>query len=225
MTPVAFGDAVKYGPRSLGPALRYGPRAVLLAREAKLRGALQKKSELHQLVAALRKRRLDTVVEIGTYRGGTLWLWCQLASPAATIASIDLPGGPFGGGYAAADLPRLRSYARKRQDLTLIRSDSHSPQTSARLSNVLAGSAIDFLFIDGDHSYEGVRRDYEMYSPLVAPGGLVAFHDVLPHTNEPTCEVDRFWRELKALPLKTRELVGDTSQEPRWGGIGLVFAD
>ena len=35
-------------------------------------------------------------------------------------------------------------------------------------------SAIDFLFLDGDHSYEGVRRDFENYAPLVRPGGIVA---------------------------------------------------
>ena len=34
---------------------------------------------------------------------------------------------------------------------------------------------LDLLFIDGDHSYEGVRQDYKMYSKLVRDGGLIAF--------------------------------------------------
>jgi hypothetical protein len=33
------------------------------------------------------------------------------------------------------------------------------------------------LFIDGDHSYEGVMKDFERWSPMVVAGGLVAFHD------------------------------------------------
>ncbi len=36
---------------------------------------------------------------------------------------------------------------------------------------------IRFLLIDADHSYEGVRRDFEVWSPHVAEGGLIVFHD------------------------------------------------
>lgn len=41
------------------------------------------------------------------------------------------------------------------------------------------GRPIRFLLIDADHSYEGVKRDFELWSPLVAPGGLIVFHDYL----------------------------------------------
>ncbi len=36
---------------------------------------------------------------------------------------------------------------------------------------------VDFVFIDGDHSYDGLRGDWEAWSPLIAPGGCVALHD------------------------------------------------
>lgn len=36
---------------------------------------------------------------------------------------------------------------------------------------------VDFIFIDGDHSFDGLRGDWEVWSPLVAPGGIVALHD------------------------------------------------
>ena len=36
---------------------------------------------------------------------------------------------------------------------------------------------IDLLFIDGDHSYEGIKLDWELFSPYVAPFGAVVFHD------------------------------------------------
>ena len=42
------------------------------------------------------------------------------------------------------------------------------------------GEKLDFLFIDGDHSYDGVKADFEMYAPMVRPGGLIAFHDINP---------------------------------------------
>jgi hypothetical protein len=31
----------------------------------------------------------------------------------------------------------------------------------------LGGERVDFIFIDGDHTYEGVKRDFEMHSPLM----------------------------------------------------------
>jgi predicted O-methyltransferase YrrM len=36
---------------------------------------------------------------------------------------------------------------------------------------------LDFLFIDGDHTYASVLRDYEQWTPLLKPGGLLAMHD------------------------------------------------
>jgi hypothetical protein len=36
---------------------------------------------------------------------------------------------------------------------------------------------IDLLFIDGDHSYEGVKKDFDLYSKIVSPHGLILIHD------------------------------------------------
>lgn len=36
---------------------------------------------------------------------------------------------------------------------------------------------VDFVFIDGDHSYEGLRGDWEAWRKLVAPDGIIALHD------------------------------------------------
>ena len=57
---------------------------------------------------------------------------------------------------------------------------------------------MDFLFIDGDHSYDGVKKDFEMYSPLLAPGGMIAFHDIVDGPEASVGGVPKFWRELKA---------------------------
>jgi Methyltransferase domain len=37
-----------------------------------------------------------------------------------------------------------------------------------------------FIFVDGDHTYEGVKQDILNYYPLLAPGGIMFFHDYLP---------------------------------------------
>jgi predicted O-methyltransferase YrrM len=195
-----------------------------LAEIAVFRGACQKIRELRPVVALLRRRRLQAVIEIGTMKGGTLWLWCQVALPDAVIVSIDLPGGEFGGGYTATDGKRLRAYARAEQALQLIRKDSHQRATRQKVAKTLHGRAVDLLFIDGDHRYRGVKQDFAMYAPFVRNGGLVVLHDILPHPRVPVCGVDRFWKEIKGH-FKHREFVeaDDDRGWGQWGGIGMLY--
>lgn len=202
-----------------------GPSAVLVTLRAKRRGAKQKLREFGPLVRLIRKLRPSVVVEIGTMHGGTLWAWCQLASSDALLVSIDLPGGAFGGGYSDADAERLAGYPRPGQTLELIRADSHDPATFTQLGELLGSRQIDLLFIDADHSYDGVARDYEMYAPLVRPGGLIAFHDVLPVRPEDG-EVSRFWHEVRDR-YQYCEFIDpdDLSWRGQWGGIGVLFTE
>lgn len=51
---------------------------------------------------------------------------------------------------------------------------------------------IDFLFVDGSHEFEDVLQDFELFFPHVKPGGVVAFHDVLPEWDGPS----RAWNEV-----------------------------
>jgi hypothetical protein len=37
---------------------------------------------------------------------------------------------------------------------------------------------IDYLHIDGDHSYEGVKKDFELYSSIVSENGIITIHDI-----------------------------------------------
>lgn len=69
--------------------------------------------------------------------------------------------------------------------------DSHKPQTMQELHRVLCGRKIDLLFIDGNHSYDNVKQDYELYGPLTEH--IVAFHDISASINS---DVRRFWQEL-----------------------------
>jgi len=78
---------------------------------------------------------------------------------------------------------------------------------------------LSFLFIDGDHTYEGVKKDFEMYSPLVKKDEIIAFHDIVPHPPEIGCEVSRFWNEIKHS-YRYYEIVKDWNQG--WAGIGIL---
>lgn len=201
--------------------VRQTPRK--LAEIAVFKGAFQKVSELGSLISILRRRKLRTVVEIGTFRGGTLWLWCQIATENARVVSIDMP---VKAGIAdRRQQAVLRKCAVGTQRLSLIRSDSQQEATRDRLVRSLAGETIDFLFIDGDHNYDAVQRDFELYSPLVRSGGVVAFHDILHHPNFPQIEVERYWNGVIKKAYHVRELVDldDERGWGQWGGIGVVY--
>lgn len=161
------------------------------------------------------------VLEIGTARGGTLYLWTQATSVDATIVSVDLPGGKFGGAYPACRIPFYQAFARPRQKLYLLRQDSHQSQTIETVKNLLNNQPIDFLFIDGDHTYEGVKKDFIHYGSLVRSGGIIAFHDILPRPDLPEIQIDQFWSEARKN-YNTREIIGPEGSG-RKIGIGLIL--
>jgi cephalosporin hydroxylase len=174
---------------------------------------------LGQILAAARPRY---VLEIGTARGGTLLFLTRLASPEAVIVSVDLPGGRFGGGYGSRRAWFYRRFARRGQRIHLFRGDSHSSDMLGQVKAVFGGQPLDYLFIDGDHSYEGVRRDFEMYGPLVRKGGMVAIHDIAEHPTAVGSEVTQFWNEVKAN-RRHKEFIESRSQG--WAGIGVLYVD
>jgi predicted O-methyltransferase YrrM len=177
---------------------------------------IQVKSEIMGLLSYLKDKKPRYALEIGTARGGTLYLFTRVSSGDATIISVDLPGGKFGGGYPSYKIPIYHSFALPGQKIELIRASSHEESTLKMAKERLGDNKLDFLFIDGDHTYEGAKKDYETYSALVREGGTIALHDITPCKWE-GCEVDRFWNELKAENEHV-EFVEDWKQG--YGGIG-----
>jgi len=159
-------------------------------------------------------------LEIGTANGGTLFLFTMVASSDARIISIDLPGGRFGGGYPEWRIPLYESFAIHNQRMYLIRGDSHANSTLKKVKEILDEQGLSFLFIDGDHTYEGVKKDFEMYSNLVGEGGVIAFHDIVPGPHESVGGVPSFWNEIKHQ-FHYVELVKDWKQ--CGFGIGVIF--
>jgi predicted O-methyltransferase YrrM len=148
-------------------------------------GAMQKDQELASFAALVMDLEPKVIVEIGSDAGGTLWLWQQLAPRVIGITLEKAWVGVFSTGR---DLDA--------HDCDMIIGDSHDVNVRHELEVTLGGEWIDVLFIDGDHSYQGAKTDFEMYSPLVRPGGIVAFHDIMPCVNLPEIQVSRFWNTL-----------------------------
>lgn len=180
---------------------------------------LQVRSEILGLEKLIQERRPKFLMEIGTAKGGTLFLHSRSADDFAQLISVDLMGGAFGGGYAPWRQWLYRKFARAQQRIDLIQDDSHSVDTYEKVKALLKGNLLDVLFIDGDHTYQGVKTDFEMYKNLVRKGGLIALHDIAK-AREESCDVDRFWHEIKTKYSSSGEFVESSSQG--WGGIGWV---
>ena len=89
---------------------------------------------------------------------------------------------------------------------------------------------IDLIFIDGDHSYEGVKADWDLFVPHVSEFGVVVFHDIIwdlrpdPKLSRADMGVPRFVDELRAAgyPVVTIDHdFGVSLVQPRVGGVKL----
>jgi Predicted O-methyltransferase len=111
------------------------------------------------------------ILEIGRYYGGSTFLFAVASDHNSMVTSIDI--APQNDELLKITLTESE-LAHKVQ---LLVGDSCSGE--ARLD------FYDLILVDGDHSYEGVLKDYEYWKKAVRPGGCLAFHNAAagrPHT-------------------------------------------
>jgi predicted O-methyltransferase YrrM len=206
---------VRNAPRSLDDALEYA----YSARPAAFKIApIQVRSELRNFLSFVEKLKPRSVLEIGTGRGGTLFLLTRAAAPDAVLLSVDLSSVKdlrFGGGDVSRRKPLFEAFALHSQRVHFLVGDSHAVETRECVEQVLAGAGVDLLFIDGDHTADGVTRDFELYRDLVRPGGVIAFHDIVDGKHEFVGGVPHFWRSIKTPDAL--EFIADSRQ----GGYGI----
>jgi predicted O-methyltransferase YrrM len=178
----------------------------------------QIKSEIVGLLEIIREYEPRLILEIGTLNGGTLFLFSRVANKDALIISIDLPKGNFGKLHFDWRVPLIKHFPLPNQKVKLIRANSHDKSTLGQLNKILDNKKLDFLFIDADHTYEGIKKDFEMYGPLVREGGIIAFHDIV-FPPEKINTVHDFWEEIKNQ-YDYKEIIASETQIT--GGIGVL---
>jgi predicted O-methyltransferase YrrM len=118
-----------------------------------------------------------TYVEVGCYAGASACLLLQ--RPLTKIISIDL-GHPISKEIAIENMFKHNIHNNK---FVYLQGNSHNQETVEELKKNIDG--IDILFIDGDHSFEGVINDYKLYYPLVKDGGYIVFDDYADYRYSP----------------------------------------
>lgn len=179
---------------------------------------------LHGLVRSLKP---DTCVEIGSATG---WSTCHIGlglreNVHGQLYAIDPHAATSWNDPTIDSLGALRRNLRRcglERYVEIVRATSEAAARGWR-------RPIDLLFIDGDHSYAGVKRDWELFSPHLRPFGVAVFHDAtwdLHGPTRPDMGVPRFLEELRiaGYPLITIDRDhGLTLVQPRQGGQSLVL--
>jgi predicted O-methyltransferase YrrM len=113
-------------------------------------------------------------VEIGRFKGGSTFVFASALPDGVELWSYDLHVA------LRADMPGSELDAELRSALERygVAGKVHLVVADSRAVDP-PSERIEVLFVDGDHSYEGARGDYERWSPWVRPGGHLLFHDAV----------------------------------------------
>jgi hypothetical protein len=180
--------------------------------------------EFTALLEEYKALKVNRFMEIGSMYGWSLQHFIHYSEEGSTAVVIDLPVRNFVGPGDWRVATQESNYKNvwpkwaksKNCKLYLIPDSSMKATTLKKSTEILNGNLLDFLFIDGDHRYEAIKSDYNMYSPLVRQGGIIGFHDI---GEKEEGGGSRFWSEIKTK-YKHKEILMDKTQQK---GIGLLY--
>lgn len=143
------------------------------------------------LIHAIRPKML---VELGTHKGTSYLSFCQTVQEATfdtRCYAVDTwEGDEHAGEYGKTVFDELNEYHQKHYAgfSQLLR------MTFDEATTYFADGTVDLLHIDGLHTYEAVRHDFESWLPKLSDGAVVLFHDT--NVKERGFGVWKFWREV-----------------------------
>ena len=119
------------------------------------------------------------LAEIGVYEGFTTALLVRTMAADGVLYAID----PFFAGRLGICWSKWiasREVGRTRPPRRVIFIEKLSYEAV-----LLIEEQLDFIFIDGDHSLEGIRRDWTDWAPRICPNGIMALHDTRVPVHNP----------------------------------------
>jgi len=130
---------------------------------------------LNNLIKELGDNSNKTMIEIGSFVGESTVMFAQ---SFGTVIAID----PFLEGYDEGDTTSYQFdfdnvYQTYLDRTTIYPNIKTIVDTSDNAVKELDGETYDFIYIDGIHTYEQVKKDIQNYLPLVKKGGVIGGHD------------------------------------------------
>lgn len=181
------------------------------------RRASQSKYELTCLINLLKEKNIKRYLEIGAREGDTFHEIVAHIKPDYALA-VDLPGGLWGKASTKENLVKSVSDLKSKGFNTeYLFGDSGSEEVVSHIQNM---QKFDALFIDGDHTLEGVTRDWENYRTMA---DMIIFHDIVGYNEKEKVknnkvEVPILWEILKTNYNHVEFIDQDSNM-----GIGVIF--
>lgn len=149
----------------------------------------------------IKATRPAVLVELGTHSGNSYFAFCQaMAAMALTGRAYAIDtwvGDEHAGSYDEDVFASVYGFNTEhfRQFSTLLRTKFDDAR--GYFPNGGPDGGIDLLHIDGMHTYEAVRHDFEMWQTALSSRSVVVFHDT--NVRERGFGVWRFWQEIRAI--------------------------
>lgn len=157
------------------------------------------------------------ILEIG-FKGSSFHIMSQLSTGKKVAVDLEDNGRTIWSHYMMYD-----------EDFKLFIADSQTEETRDKVKEFCP--QYDLIFIDGDHSYNGVKRDFELYQKLLSPRGVIIFHDIDPNHifkgDKGGGEVYQFWKDISygsktnIITLKSSGKITCFGEKEHFGGIGI----
>ena len=135
-------------------------------------------NQFSKYLCLLKEQNINSYIEIGCRWGGTFVLtneYLKMFNNINKSVAVDIIDSP------------VLNYCMSNNETYFIKINSQSQE----FMNYMNNNYFDLIFIDGDHSYNGVKNDYEISKNS---GKIFVFHDI---TNDVVPGVVQFWNELK----------------------------
>lgn len=166
------------------PAYKCDDKCLKLVRLFKAESAVSNWRHRHKELIGHFKGKCKSMIEIGTARGELAAASLEHVNTLDEWHAVD----PFLGGYDNNDIMSTILKSTNGNDTNpwvhaIISTEPYGCRfqlhhgMSSEVANQFKKNSMDCIFIDGDHTYEGVRLDIQLYSPFVKPGGYIFFDD------------------------------------------------
>lgn len=154
----------------------------------------------------IKGRTIKCFVDIGSSRGGSLAFYSYCLPEDCIMVGIDNHG---------VVTEELFNIIKKNcSDVHIIKGNSHDIKTYDIVVDIIEPHSIDFLHIDGDHTFEGVSADFNDYYGLVSDNGIIVIHDI---HSEPG--VKKLWEDIKFREFDIEEV----AVPPFNTNIGIIY--